>query len=419
MKLALGILMLGLVSVSAAAESAQTDKVGWVGYWGNVAKSEPEGNLQKSIIVILENQQDHSLVATIDAANTEGKRFSLSGGPLTVLSKTEAVARLRKGSYYDKCEVFLKRTEKNGEAFLAMKLSGLDCNSHGAGTSFETVRFPLLMLDLKTMDDYDYCGLKAGKVRDAWCLSRNVTAAFDTAVELMPKASESVRNSLEHKWNRWNSDKDDPRELCANNKNAEACLVKYFEEQASEIKAKTAAEREALKSNLKDFYSVGEAKKADEQISKLEGVYKDQVRNAMANGEKYRSENILELVRLPENGLYVKTKLSFGNGHSCSYFGAFRMNKAGKFVSIFNTNETPDNLGCQISLETDQKTVSLHSETCDYSNWCGARGMISADFPASARKTIKYMGILTKSDDFKNAQKAWSERKSSEFPFTN
>jgi hypothetical protein len=58
-----------------------------------------------------------------------------------------------------------------------------------------------------------------------------------------------------------------------------------------------------------------------EFLAQVAGVYKSQFQNAFVNGEKYRSEDILEVVPIDDHAAYVRMDLQFANGHSGSVYG--------------------------------------------------------------------------------------------------
>src|SRR6185437_16053133 len=57
------------------------------------------------------------------------------------------------------------------------------------------------------------------------------------------------------------------------------------------------------------------------EIDKIAGVYKKQFANGNIEGGQYRSEDILEIVKVSPTAAYVKTHLEFFNGHVCNIQG--------------------------------------------------------------------------------------------------
>src|SRR5215831_1078349 len=56
-------------------------------------------------------------------------------------------------------------------------------------------------------------------------------------------------------------------------------------------------------------------------LAKVSGVYKEQFQNAFVNGEKYQSEDVLEVVPVDNRAAYVRMDLEFSNGHSGRIYG--------------------------------------------------------------------------------------------------
>jgi hypothetical protein len=56
-------------------------------------------------------------------------------------------------------------------------------------------------------------------------------------------------------------------------------------------------------------------------LGRVAGVYKEQFQNAFVNGEKYPSEDVLEVVPVDSDAAYVRMDLEFSNGHSGRIYG--------------------------------------------------------------------------------------------------
>src|SRR4030095_822830 len=56
-------------------------------------------------------------------------------------------------------------------------------------------------------------------------------------------------------------------------------------------------------------------------LGRVAGVYKEQFQNAFVNGEKYQSEDVLEVVPVDNDAAYVRIDLEFANGHSGRIYG--------------------------------------------------------------------------------------------------
>ena len=56
-------------------------------------------------------------------------------------------------------------------------------------------------------------------------------------------------------------------------------------------------------------------------VDAIAGVYKHRFKNALVSGEKYKSEDILEIVKVSPTSVYVSAHLEFFNGHECAING--------------------------------------------------------------------------------------------------
>lgn len=138
------------------------------------------------------------------------------------------------------------------------------------------------------------------------------------------------------------------------------------------------------------------------------GVYKRQFQNGTVEGEKYQSEDIMEIVRVDETHAYVRLALEFYNGHSCS-FAEVMQAEAGKLA--YHARPDADAPMCNLSVvrEGDAAAAKFKFEDKDgqcQAYYCGARGSFEgSSFPVSAKRTIRYMDRLKASREYKDALK--------------
>jgi hypothetical protein len=141
---------------------------------------------------------------------------------------------------------------------------------------------------------------------------------------------------------------------------------------------------------------------ANTPIDTLAGVYKTQFKNGNIDGGKYESEDILEIVKVSPTAAYVKTHLEFFNGHVCNIQGiADRESPALVYHGPKNIEGNP----CELSVQIKQGKVTLDDKDghCAIGT-CGNRGMYNGTaFELKRRRTIRYMDILLKSDDYRAA----------------
>src|SRR5262245_36685250 len=56
-------------------------------------------------------------------------------------------------------------------------------------------------------------------------------------------------------------------------------------------------------------------------LAEVAGVYKTQFQNGDIDGDKYQSEDVLEVVPVDDQAAYVRMDLEFFNGHSGRIYG--------------------------------------------------------------------------------------------------
>lgn len=148
----------------------------------------------------------------------------------------------------------------------------------------------------------------------------------------------------------------------------------------------------------KDFTTLGNEAASDALITKIEGVYKTQFSNALIDGTKYKSENVLEIVRVSKSSIYFKAHLEYFNGHVCNILGLAKYSTLDKFTYKEDT--------CHFLISADSDKINLDDNGGTCKDFCGVRGSLSKiDFPISKKRLIKYMERLKKSEDYKNALK--------------
>jgi len=139
------------------------------------------------------------------------------------------------------------------------------------------------------------------------------------------------------------------------------------------------------------------------------GVYKHRFENGDVTGDKYPSEDILELVQLSPKTAYFRIHSEFFNGHECNISGiADLMPDALTYFGPANA----DNQGnpCTLKFRATATGLTLEdvADACRVGN-CGARGGFGdgtdVDFPYARRRVIRYMARLKASREFADAMK--------------
>jgi len=141
---------------------------------------------------------------------------------------------------------------------------------------------------------------------------------------------------------------------------------------------------------------------ADIDIDKIAGVYKKQFKNGNIDGDKYQSEDILEIVKVSPTAAYVKAHLEFFNGHVCNIHGVADVESG---ALVYHGPNNVEGKPCELGVRVERGKVTLNDKDghCAIGS-CGNRGMYNGTaFELKRRRTIRYMDILLKSDDYKAA----------------
>lgn len=147
--------------------------------------------------------------------------------------------------------------------------------------------------------------------------------------------------------------------------------------------------------------AVGSAQRPDFELSGIDGVYKRQFRNGLASGERYTSEDVLEIVQIAPDRAYVRARINAFNGHFCAIWGIANVENA--TLSYSRPAHHPRGSTCRLVVRRDgQKIILSDGGSCR--DTCGARATYDGSwFETAARREIRYMSRLTASKEYAEA----------------
>jgi hypothetical protein len=136
------------------------------------------------------------------------------------------------------------------------------------------------------------------------------------------------------------------------------------------------------------------------------GVYKTRFQNGNNFGDRYESENILEIVRLDAESAYVRAHLEFSNGHGCSLYVIATVEGD---QLVYREPNPPSYRGqCVLSLSRENGEMRFNEpdeSDCALAH-CGARGAFrSQSMPVSSQRRIRYMDRLLASREHAEAMR--------------
>ncbi len=116
--------------------------------------------------------------------------------------------------------------------------------------------------------------------------------------------------------------------------------------------------------------------------------------------------DVLEIVPYDEQAAYVRTRLYFANGHTCSLYGVAK--QEGDKLSYYDTRSGRN---CILDIVPSAKGITLidRTEECRRTT-CGARGGYGAVFSTSKKRPIRYLDKLKGSPQYQEAVEMYKTR---------
>jgi hypothetical protein len=146
-------------------------------------------------------------------------------------------------------------------------------------------------------------------------------------------------------------------------------------------------------------------------LAQVAGVYKVQFQNGNIDGDKYQSEDILEVVPVDDDAAYVRMDLEFFNGHSGGIYGVATY---GSNSLIYDNGKAGDDRCIVEYIWSSGKVVTRadYDKTPGCFVYHGTRGSLSgAEFLVKKKQTIRYMQRLQNSPQFKHAMEEYRKKK--------
>lgn len=135
--------------------------------------------------------------------------------------------------------------------------------------------------------------------------------------------------------------------------------------------------------------------------SDIAGVYKTHFKNGLVDGTEYQSEDILEIVPVDNDRVYVVLDLQFYNGHVCNFAEIMRRETKNRYLYRGE---------CELRMESTIENVQFEPLT-DCNIYCGARGSLNhVSFLRKLKRPIRYMTGLKASQQYESAITADEER---------
>ncbi len=149
------------------------------------------------------------------------------------------------------------------------------------------------------------------------------------------------------------------------------------------------------------------AARADQTVDALAGRYGSHFRNGDVLGEKYWSDDVVEIVPVGPDAAYVRLELDFFNGHMCLISGIGRA-EGERIVYDDHGSMLPGEPPCVLSVSRRGRDLLIDDGGGSCQIYCGGRGSLSDEtLPFSSRRSISYMKRLKASQEYTDALKNW------------
>jgi len=151
-------------------------------------------------------------------------------------------------------------------------------------------------------------------------------------------------------------------------------------------------------------------------IDEISGVYKLRFMNGGIAGEKWQSEDIVEIVPYDDSSLYIRAHLEFFNGHLCSIWGIAKYDK-GAFIYHDPEKPADGTPSCTLKVSANENSLVLtdidSSGLATCSSYCGARGSFSNySIAKSLKRKIRYLERLKSSPQYLESVDAFTKMQS-------
>ena len=137
----------------------------------------------------------------------------------------------------------------------------------------------------------------------------------------------------------------------------------------------------------------------------LAGRYSRHFQNGLVSGEKYWSDDVVEIVPIAADAAYFRVSLQFYNGHTCDVSGVAT---ADRDRLIYHEPSAPPGgaTHCVLTLARAGANFEIADKQSCRAH-CGARGMLDWRLPFNSKRPITYMARLQASREYQEALEAW------------
>jgi len=146
-------------------------------------------------------------------------------------------------------------------------------------------------------------------------------------------------------------------------------------------------------------------------VNSVAGVYKSVWHGCSDDEckERYRSENILEIVKHSRSSVYFRTELTFASGHACHLWGIADV-EGDALVYHGGANSEHKQCVLRLHISADQIALEDHDYACQVDSCSATGGYSGASFELTTRRTIRYTPRILASKEYAEAVAEYERR---------
>lgn len=140
-------------------------------------------------------------------------------------------------------------------------------------------------------------------------------------------------------------------------------------------------------------------------VKTLAGRYSTHFENATVEGDKYWSDDVVEIVPVDARHAYFNLRLNFANGHSCGLSGIARA-KGDALDYVAPAGSRVE--GCHMTLSRNGRWLHLDDHDGSCQSTCGSRGGYGGEGqPWKSKRPITYLSRIRGSEEYRAALAEW------------
>ncbi len=153
------------------------------------------------------------------------------------------------------------------------------------------------------------------------------------------------------------------------------------------------------------FACLGADARTFSPVDQLAGRYGRHFQNALVDGTRYWSDDVVEIVPVDRGHAYARVHLEHANGHQCALSGISTLE--GPALIYREPTEEPRGGQCKLRILRNGAALRLDDGGGTCSAYCGARGTPSGvTLPWRSKRRITYLTRLKASREYAEAMAA-------------